>query len=91
MKPDHLEENKITASRSRSSDTHRCRSRTDAYLLINHGNLFDEIDCVLRAFLLADSAPMHRPPILGNVPSGSDREYGDWLNLSAMDDTGYTA
>ncbi|KAF5416856.1 MAG: hypothetical protein C5S48_01760 [Candidatus Methanogaster sp.] len=34
---------------------------------------------------------MHRPHIQDNVPSGSDREYRDWLNLSAMDDINYTA
>ena len=34
---------------------------------------------------------MSRPHIQDNVPSGSDWEYRDWLNLSVMDDINYTA
>jgi len=83
------------------------RPACGAFLLIDHGDLLDELDCAFRTVLLADSASdaseladlfyatlacraMSGPRRPDNVPSGSDREYMDWLNLSAMDDTDYT-
>ncbi|MEA3324546.1 MAG: hypothetical protein U9Q37_05325, partial [Euryarchaeota archaeon] len=64
-----------------------------------------EFDRALGAFVLADPTSelaylfyvtlaccaMSRPRGSDKVPSGSDREYRDWLNLSVMDDTDYTA